>query len=537
MAINPNILAVGNGSIEIVEGAITRLGAGPKSAIVNAARRDLTAGGGVCGAIFGIADTGGQLTADCNRYGGIQNGQAIITDSYGLQNGSKSLGIPGIGKIIHAVGPDWNEGGDETQNRAALAAAYRNSLELAYADPSGIDTITFPTLSGGIFGCNSKVAVEIAINEARKFLERHKNDVPARPLKIQFTTLPKGHAEYKPVDGTLHSNYIQELKNIRDAPKKGGVSTYSPSSMTGVTPSSIQYVAPLAKPKQAPAPIKLPTKPAPKTPASAAPSIPTVDSRSLAERAAVAKREIDEKRTQTPPRPGDATMSPAADRAKTASQKTPVRKLAPETPGLEPTPGPAKPQVKIEITQQDFAKLAQENRTQYSNIEIAVPASSDPTSAIKAFEIKVKSKVDKEGKTLQSDTIANVNFVPSAANSQTGSIVALLSEPNPKYVDVVFKQIQGVKGTAEIFGCDSAGTEAVAAQMFVNALLNGNKVKFEDSTKEYLQSLPAPKTFDSLVNAAIGSLSSEQQKEFGDKFKNWPDILSDSFKTTARHNL
>lgn len=185
----------------------------------------------------------------------------------------------------------------------------------------------------------------------------------------------------------------------------------------------------------------------------------------------------------------------------------------------------------MEITQQDFAKMAQENRTQYTNIDIAVPPSSDPSSPPKAFEIQLKRTVNKGPgeESIQRDTIAHVHFAPSAPNSQTGSVVAVLSEPNPKFVEVVFKQIQGVKGTAEIFGCAAPGTEETAAQMFVSALMNGNKVKFEDSTKSYLQNLAAPNSFEAYVTKAINNT-----KGFLEQCPDWQTTLSNSLSTAAK---
>ena len=104
--------------------------------IVNAANAGLTAGAGVCGAIFAAAGPG--LAEACAACHGCPTGDARATPGYGLA----------ARWIIHAVGPVWR-GGTEGEP-GLLASAYRRSLLVA--DEIGARSIAFPAISTGIYG-------------------------------------------------------------------------------------------------------------------------------------------------------------------------------------------------------------------------------------------------------------------------------------------------------------------------------------------------------------------------------------------------
>ena len=147
--------------LTIAEGDITKLDV---EAIVNAANDRLAPGGGVCGAIHGVA--GRELAEACRKIGGCPTGQARLTPGFKLK----------AKYVIHAVGPIWD--GGAYREDALLADAYRNSLELARQHK--LASIAFPAISTGIYGFPVARATEIAIKTVADFLRG--NDTPARVI-------------------------------------------------------------------------------------------------------------------------------------------------------------------------------------------------------------------------------------------------------------------------------------------------------------------------------------------------------------------
>jgi O-acetyl-ADP-ribose deacetylase (regulator of RNase III) len=122
--------------------------------IVNAANRQLLAGGGVCGAIFAAAGRA-ELAAACAEIGGCAEGDATTTPSF-------ALGSHGVRVIIHAVGPVWDEH-HAARCDAALASAYRAILREAVR--SGISSVAIPAISTGVYGFPAPRAARIAVEE------------------------------------------------------------------------------------------------------------------------------------------------------------------------------------------------------------------------------------------------------------------------------------------------------------------------------------------------------------------------------------
>ncbi len=140
--------------IKLIQGDITTL---EVDAIVNAANTSLLGGGGVDGAIH--RKGGKQILEECiqirNKQGGCKVGEAVITNAGKLK--SK--------KVIHTVGPRWNQG--KSQEVDKLQACYLSSLQLAEAN--GLESIAFPNISTGIYKFPKERAAKIAINTIQDY--------------------------------------------------------------------------------------------------------------------------------------------------------------------------------------------------------------------------------------------------------------------------------------------------------------------------------------------------------------------------------
>lgn len=138
--------------IKLIKGDITKIEA---DAIVNAANTSLLGGGGVDGAIHRAG--GKEILEGCikirNREGGCKVGEAVITTAGKLK----------AKNVIHTVGPRWNDGKFEEEEK--LKNCYINSLKLA--EEQGLKTIAFPNISTGIYCFPKEKAAKIAIETVK----------------------------------------------------------------------------------------------------------------------------------------------------------------------------------------------------------------------------------------------------------------------------------------------------------------------------------------------------------------------------------
>ena len=125
-------------------------------AIVNAANKALSPGGGVSGAIHMAA--GPELWQEAKTLGGCGTGEARLTGGHRLK----------AEYVIHTVGPVYS--GKESDSKQ-LRQSYYNSLDLAREN--GIVSIAFPSISTGIFGYPVKEASRIALDTIISFLGEH----------------------------------------------------------------------------------------------------------------------------------------------------------------------------------------------------------------------------------------------------------------------------------------------------------------------------------------------------------------------------
>jgi O-acetyl-ADP-ribose deacetylase (regulator of RNase III) len=70
--------------------------------------------------------------------------------------------------VIHAVGPIWANRGDEP---AQLASAVRSALDLA--DEHGLESVSMPGISSGIFGFPKPLCAEVMLGEIAAWLSEH----------------------------------------------------------------------------------------------------------------------------------------------------------------------------------------------------------------------------------------------------------------------------------------------------------------------------------------------------------------------------
>jgi len=136
----------------LVENSIV---AEPVEAIVNAANENLAHGGGVAGLISRAG--GPQIQRESDRLAPVKTGTAVHT----------SAGTLPFRAVIHAVGPVWRGGG--RGEAELLTSAVRSALSLAAE--LGLERISLPAISTGIFGYPLAPAIEVIAGAVTRFLQ------------------------------------------------------------------------------------------------------------------------------------------------------------------------------------------------------------------------------------------------------------------------------------------------------------------------------------------------------------------------------
>ncbi|KAI9756960.1 MAG: hypothetical protein M1815_002526 [Lichina confinis] len=146
-----------NNKISLIRQDITKLEVG---CIFNAARRPLLGGDGVDGVDGAIHHAAGlELVKECMKLKGCNAGDANITNGYKLP----------CSKIIHAVGPKYNEANRDGMEKTLLRSCYRRSLELAAENDCR--SVAFSAIGKGNLRWPSVEAAYTAVDEVRKFLD------------------------------------------------------------------------------------------------------------------------------------------------------------------------------------------------------------------------------------------------------------------------------------------------------------------------------------------------------------------------------
>ena len=143
-------------TIQLVRGDIT---AETTDAIVNAANAYLQHGAGVAGAILRRGGPAIQRESDAwvKAHGPVSHAAPAWTSG-----GDLPCRI-----VIHAVGPVWGDGEEDSKLAAAVAGS------LCVADELKLASIAFPAISTGIFGFPKERAADVMFTAMQEYLEKH----------------------------------------------------------------------------------------------------------------------------------------------------------------------------------------------------------------------------------------------------------------------------------------------------------------------------------------------------------------------------
>lgn len=128
--------------------------------MVNATDTSLSGGGGVDRAIHEKA--GPRLLDQCKAYSSLSVGSAILTDAFNLP----------CKKLIHTVGPVWDEQKEEECNRL-LESAYLASFELAQKE--NLRHLSLSAISTGAFKFPMDQAAILSMKTLKKFVDESLN--------------------------------------------------------------------------------------------------------------------------------------------------------------------------------------------------------------------------------------------------------------------------------------------------------------------------------------------------------------------------
>lgn len=130
-------------------------------AIVNPTDVVFSGGGGTDRAIHRAA--GEQLHEACDRLPALNWGESALTKGYNLPTKW----------VIHTAGPVWVDG--KHDERLILSNCYQSALKIAAEND--FQSVAFPLIAAGTCGFPKEEALSIAVNEIRRFLQRHEMEI------------------------------------------------------------------------------------------------------------------------------------------------------------------------------------------------------------------------------------------------------------------------------------------------------------------------------------------------------------------------
>jgi O-acetyl-ADP-ribose deacetylase (regulator of RNase III) len=179
-------------AFSIIRNDLTKVSA---DAIVNTANPKPVIGGGTDAAVYAAAGEEA-LLAERARIGEIAPGEAFSTPAFALD----------AKYIIHTVGPLW-EGGENGEFET-LANCYRNSLKLA--SDLGCTSVAFPLISTGVYAFPKDMALRVAVDEIRAFLDGSEEDMDITLVVFDRESYVLSGNVFEGVDAFIDGNYVEE---------------------------------------------------------------------------------------------------------------------------------------------------------------------------------------------------------------------------------------------------------------------------------------------------------------------------------------
>ena len=173
------VIHLGLCQLQLLKGDITAIAV---DAIVNAANAQLAGGGGVDGAIHraGGSEIMSELDEIRGKTGGCATGSAVATGAGRLP----------AKYVFHAVGPIYQDG--RHSEAELLASCYSTCLSMAAE--RNLKTISFPSISTGVYGYPIEEAAAIAVKTIANWLSEH--PAPVHTVKlVQFSD--RDHEVYR----------------------------------------------------------------------------------------------------------------------------------------------------------------------------------------------------------------------------------------------------------------------------------------------------------------------------------------------------
>jgi O-acetyl-ADP-ribose deacetylase (regulator of RNase III)/transcriptional regulator with XRE-family HTH domain len=159
---------------------------------VNPTNAKMFGRGGVDGAIHKAEGIG--LLEETSKMGELAPGQCVWTKAYKLP----------AKNIIHTVGPTWDE--KSVGQEEILRNCYKNSLELA--KEKGFDSLAFPLISSGSYGCPKNIALNIAVRTIGEFLLF--NEMTVYLVVFDKKAYQVSEELYASVEAYIDDHYIDE---------------------------------------------------------------------------------------------------------------------------------------------------------------------------------------------------------------------------------------------------------------------------------------------------------------------------------------